>query len=147
MPGIVCAVRGGPASKATIVRAIRLAKDTEQPLYFLYVVNLDFLTHTSTTRVQTISEQMSQMGEFILLTAQDAASREGVVADGLIRHGKVGEELIRVCHELEASYLVLGQPRMEHGDTVFTQELLERFIERTEEQTGATVILPEGDAQ
>jgi nucleotide-binding universal stress UspA family protein len=147
MSGIVCAVRGGPPSQPTIARAIRLAQETEQPLYFLYVVNLDFLTHTTSTRVHTISEQMSQMGEFILLTAQDAAARQGVTAEGVIRHGNVGEEIIKLCHEIAADYLVLGRPRVGKEESVFTHELLRQFIERTEEQTGAEVILPEGEAE
>ena len=143
MSGIVCAVRGGPASKPTIARAIGLAQGTGQPLYFLYVVNLDFLTHTTSTRVHTISEQMSQMGEFILLAAQDTAARQGVTAEGVIRHGNVSEEIIELCHEIAADYVVLGRPKVEHENTVFTQELLQQFVHQAEDQTGAQVVLPE----
>lgn len=145
MPGIVCAVRGGPASQATIAKAISLAQQTGLPLYFLYVVNLDFLSQTPTSRVHTISREMHQMGEFILLMAREAAAREGISAEGVVRHGSVGEEVIGLCHELEAGYLVLGKPRVEQEDAVFTRELLHQFVARTEEQTGATVILSEGD--
>jgi nucleotide-binding universal stress UspA family protein len=144
MSGIVCAIRGGPDSQATIAQAITLAQETGLPLYFLYVVNLDFLTHTTSSRVHTISEQMHQMAEFILLTAQASASNQGVRATGVVRHGNVGEEIVGLCHELAAEYLVLGWPRVQHEESVFTQELLRQFIERTEEQTGAKVILPEG---
>jgi nucleotide-binding universal stress UspA family protein len=147
MSGIVCAIRGGPHSQPTITRSIRLAQETGQTLHFLYVVNLDFLSHTASSRVHTISEQMSQMGEFILLMAQDAAARQGVEAKGVIRHGGVGEEIINLCHELQADYLVLGRPKVEHEDAVFTQELLHQFVARTEEQTGATAVFPEGDVQ
>jgi hypothetical protein len=68
--GTVCAVRGGADSRATIDKAIDLSKETGLPLYFLYIVNLDFLYHTSSSRVNTASEQIRQMGEFILLNAQ-----------------------------------------------------------------------------
>jgi nucleotide-binding universal stress UspA family protein len=145
MSGIVCAVRGGPDSKETISQAIGLAQQTGLPLHFLYVVNLDFLAHTTRSRVHTISEQMHQMGEFILLSAQDSAAAQGITAQGVVRHGNVGEEIINLCHELNADYLVLGRPQVQREDTVFTQELLKRFIQRTEEQTGARVILPDGD--
>lgn len=147
MGGIVCAIRGGPHSQPTITRAIHLAQETGQPLYFLYIVNLDFLSHTSSTRVHTISGEMHQMGEFILLMAQDVAARQGVEAGGVIRHGNVGEEIMTLCHELEAEYLVLGRPKVEREDTVFTRELLQQFVARTEEQTGAMVVLPEEDVQ
>jgi nucleotide-binding universal stress UspA family protein len=143
MSGIVCAVRGGPDSKGTISEAIDLAQQTGLPLYFLYVVNLDFLTHTTSSRVHTISEQMHQMGEFILLTAQDDAASRGIKAEGVVRKGNVGEEIIDLCRELRADYLVLGRPQVQTEDSVFTQELLRRFVERTEEQTGAKVILPD----
>ena len=87
------------------------------------------------------------MGEFILLMAQETAARQGVVTEGVVRHGNVGEELIGLCHELEADYLVLGKPKVEQEDTVFTQELLQQFVARTEEQTGARVVFPEGGFQ
>ena len=146
MPGIVCAVRGGPHSQPTIARSIDLAQETGQPLYFLYVVNLDFLSHTPTSRVHTISEEMRQMGEFILLMAQQMADRQGISAEAVIRHGNVGAELVTFCHEIEAAYLVLGRPKVERGDAVFTQERLDQFVEYIKEQTGAMVIFPEEEA-
>jgi nucleotide-binding universal stress UspA family protein len=147
MPGIVCAVRGGPASQPTIAKAITLARETGLPLYFLYVVNLDFLSQTPTSRVHTISQEMHQMGEFILLLAQETSARQGISAEGVVRHGNVGEELIALCHELRADYLVLGKPKVEQEHSVFTQELLHQLVARTEEQTGATVVFPGGDVQ
>ena len=147
MPGIVCAVRGGPASQPTIAKAIAFAKTTGLPLYFLYVVNVDFLTHTPTSRVHTISQEMHQMGEFILLMAQEASARQGISAEGVVRHGSVGEELIGLCHELQADYLVLGKPKVEQEDTVFTEDRLRDFVVRTEEQTGAIVVFPVGEIQ
>jgi hypothetical protein len=97
--------------------------------------------------VHTISQEMHQMGEFILLMAQETAARQGIIAEGVVRHGNVGAELIGLCHELEAGYLVLGKPRVEQEDTVFTHDLLREFVARTEEQTGAKVVFPEGGLQ
>jgi nucleotide-binding universal stress UspA family protein len=142
--GIICAIRGGPDSQVTIDKAIDLAEETALPLSFLYVVNLDFLTHTSSTRLHTISKEMHQMGEFILLAAQATASARGITAGGIVRQGNVGEEIVALCHELQADYLVLGQPQFHEEDSLFNQERLRRFIEQTESQTGARVIVPEG---
>jgi nucleotide-binding universal stress UspA family protein len=147
MTGIVCAIRGGPDSQPTIARAITLAQETHLPLFFLYVVNLDFLVHTSSARTHVISEQMHQMGEFILLAAQASASQQGVGAEGVVRHGDVGEEIVNLCHELTADYVVLGRPRLELEESVFSQELWHRFIERAEKQTGARVVLANGDEE
>jgi nucleotide-binding universal stress UspA family protein len=141
MSGIVCAIRGGPDSQATIAQAIALAQQTDLPLHFLYVVNLDFLLRTTSSRVHTISEQMHQMGEFILSVAQDSAAGQGIRAQGVVRHGKVREEIINLCHELAAEYLVLGQPDIQREENVFTQDRLTRFIEWTEKETGAKVVL------
>ena len=145
MSGIVAAIRGGPASKPTIKTAIDLAQETALPLYFLYVVNLDFLTHTSSTRVQIISQEMHQMGEFILLSAQAEAASQAVTAEGVVRHGDVGEEIVKLSHEIGADYLVLGRPKLQQEESVFTQDRLHQFIADTEEQTGAVVVLPEGE--
>lgn len=145
MSGIVCAVRGGPASRPTIDKAIQLAKESGLPLYFLYVVNIDFLDHTTRSRVHTISQQMEQMGEFILLAAQAAAKSKGIEAQNVIRHGKVTEEINGLCHEIQSDYLVVGRPKFQLEDSLFTETLLAEFIKRVEDQTGAHVILPEAN--
>jgi nucleotide-binding universal stress UspA family protein len=145
MPGIVCAIRGEPSSQPTIARAIALAQESDLPLYFLYVVNLDFLSQTLTSRVHTISHEMHQMGEFIVLMAQDTGVRRSISAEGVVRHGQVGQELIKLCQELEADFLVLGKPQLGQEHSVFTPELLRAFVARIEDETGAKVVFPEGD--
>ncbi len=146
MSGIVCAIRGGPSSQPTIDRAVALARETGLPLHFLYVVNLDFLTRTITSRVRTISEQMRQMGESILLAAQAQAAVQDVPAQIVVRQGEVGEEIAALCHEVSADYLVLGRPGGADEGDVFTQDRLAQFRERIEQETGASVVLSEGSS-
>lgn len=141
MPGIVCAIRGGPKSKPTIERAISLAKESDLPIYFLYVVNLNFLSRTESSRVRIISDEMEQMGDFILLGAQAKAEKLGVQSDGVVRHGTVGDEIIALSQELKADYVVLGRPRGEQEEDVFTHELIGEFSTRIEHETGAEVVL------
>jgi nucleotide-binding universal stress UspA family protein len=141
MSGIVCAVRGGPDSHPTIARAIALAKETGLPLFFLYVVNLDFLDHTTSSRTKTISEEMHQMGEFILLTAQARAAEQEVAAEGVVKEGVVVTEIAELCREIGAGYLVMGQPRIESEDSIFSATVLADFVGRIEAQTGAKVVL------
>lgn len=145
MSGIVCAIRGGPSSRATVAQAIALARDTELPLHFLYVVNLDFLSRTTTSRISIILEQMRQMGESILLAAQEKANAQGIMAKMEVRHGPIGEEIASLCHELDADYLVLGRPELQREHNVFSQAQLVEFIRRLEKRTGAKVILPRED--
>ena len=40
---------------------------------------------------------MDSMGEFILLTAQERAREKNVAAEGVIRHGYVGEQIISLA--------------------------------------------------
>ena len=145
MSAILCAIRGGPGSKPTIARAIGLAKETDLPLHFLYVVNLDFLAHSASSRVKIISQEMHQMGEFILLAASAQASEKGIQAEGHVRHGTIRSEVIALCQELEASYLVLGLPSDDQEHRFFDLERLRKFAADIAGETGVQVVLPEED--
>ncbi|MEN8242894.1 MAG: universal stress protein [Chloroflexota bacterium] len=144
MSGIICAVRGGPNSQPTIDKAISLAKEVSLPLYFLYIVNLNFLVHTQSSRVSTISEELSKMGEFILLTAQDKANQMGVAAEGVVRQGDVQEEIILLAQELEANYVILGLPQGQKEADIFVPERIKEFSALIEQESGAKVVLAEG---
>ena len=140
MSGIVCAIRGGPGSQPTISRAIRLAQETHLPLYFLYIVNLDFLAYTNSSRVQIISQELRQMGEFILLAAQSRAEAAGVTAKGIIRQGNVEEEILAFCREIEASHLVLGTPRAKTERNAFGDDAMQAFLQKIREGTKVEII-------
>jgi nucleotide-binding universal stress UspA family protein len=147
MPGIICAVRGGPDSQPTIEKAISLAKEVSLPLYFLYIVNLDFLSHTQSSRVSTISEELGEMGEFILLTTQEKARKQGVQSEAVIRHGKVREEIIGLAAELSADYVILGLPQGQEEKDIFAADRIKEFGLTIEEHSGAKVILVGGKNQ
>lgn len=144
MSGVVCAIRGGPSSQRTITHAIDLAKETKLPLYFLYVVNLDFLARTESSRTRLISKEMHEMGEFILCTAQASAHEQGIASDGIVRQGKVTEEIINLAKELNADYIILGQPEGVDEKDFFTMARLRQFSERLSQESGAEVIITEG---
>jgi nucleotide-binding universal stress UspA family protein len=140
MSGVVCAVRGGPRSQITIRKAIELARDNKLNLHFLYIVNLDFLTHTESSRVRFVTHELDQMGDFILLSAADQAQKAGVEAVREIRHGSVGEEIVAYSLEIEASYIVLGRPQGSEEQDVFTQERMQELEARIEAESGADVV-------
>lgn len=142
MSGILCAIRGGPASQSTIALAIETAKKHQLPIYFLYIVDLDFLTMTNSARLHTISEEMEEMGEFILMAAQMQAEKERVESFAFVRRGDVSEEIIALGLEMGATYVVLGRPKAEKTN-VFTEERLRAFAERIAEKTGAKVLFAE----
>jgi nucleotide-binding universal stress UspA family protein len=106
------------------------------------VVNLDFLAYTASSRIRTITHEMRQMGDFILLNAQERANAKGVDAKGEVRQGNVGDEIITMCREIGADYVVLGQPLgQEEEKDVFTQERILKFSQRIEAESGARVVL------
>jgi nucleotide-binding universal stress UspA family protein len=144
MSVIVCAIRGGPASRATVAQALTLAQQTGLPLHFLYVVNTDFLSGTDRSDVRVPLEQLHQMGASVLLTVQALADSHGVTAQREVRYGKVEDEIAGLCRERGADYLVLGRPQGGDGKGVFTETSLTKFIERIEEQADAQVVLPNG---
>ena len=140
MPGIVCAIRGGPDSQPTIEKAISLADKTNLQLYFLYVVNFDFLTRTESSRTSIVSDEMNQMGEFILLTAQEKAKTQNIIAKGVVRHGKVGVEIIRLAKDIQADYVVLGLPQGLEENDVFATDKINEFSKKIETETHAKVV-------
>jgi nucleotide-binding universal stress UspA family protein len=143
MAGIVCAVRGGPGSHPTINKALALGAERGLPVYFLYVVNLDFLAHTSSKRLKTVKEEMSKLGEFILLKAQKQADQRGVQTESITREGKVREEILRLCKEKQADFAVLGHQSSDVENNVFSQQQFKQFIQRLERETGAQVVVTE----
>ena len=143
MPGIVCAIRGGPDSQPTIDKAISLARETNFPIYFLYVVNLDFLFRTESSRTSTLSSELEHMGEFILLAAQEKAKAQKVTTEVVIKHGKVDEELVGLTKQIQADYVVLGLPQGVDEKDVFATDQIKKLCKQIESEAGAKVIFAE----
>jgi hypothetical protein len=94
--------------------------------------------------VSTISEEMGEMGEFILLTAQEKASKQGITAEGVVRHGNVREEIINLSKELSADYVVLGLPQGQEEADIFVVDRIKDFGMTIEQESGASVVLAGG---
>jgi nucleotide-binding universal stress UspA family protein len=88
---------------------------------------------------------MRAMGEFICLKAQIEANREGVEADVVVREGNVTDEIIALCHEIQADFVILGQPQDKPNNNIFNQKRLKKFGQTLETQTGAKVIFSQGE--
>jgi len=147
MSGIVCAVRGGPGSHPTIERAINLAEEKSLSVYFLYVINLDFLAHTSSGRTKIVKEEMQKLGEFILLRARKQAEARGVQVEDITREGKVRQEIIKLCKERQADYVILGHQSSDAEKNVFSQQQFRQFIKQIEKESQAQVIVTEEDSE
>ena len=147
MTGIISAIRGGPGSQPTIEKAIAFSREQNLPLNFLYVVNIEFLARTETSRFQTLSQEMHEMGEFILLLASARAEEQNVAVKTFVRQGEFRDQLIQLCRELNADYVVMGQPKNRKDTDLFTSQQLNDFVNLLEAETGTSVILVETGAQ
>ena len=127
MPGIVCAIRGGPNSQPTIDKAIELSLEMDLEVHFLFIVNLEFLQTSYKSHLNTIEEEIHQMGEFILLDVTSRASDKGIKANSFIRKGIVSEEIIKLCLEVSADYVILGKPKSDSDKNVITSDTLSEF--------------------
>ena len=66
-------------------------------------------------------------------------------AEIVVREGNVTEEIIALCHEVGADYVILGRPHGDHETNVFNLERLKKFGQKLETQTGAEVIYSQGE--
>jgi len=135
MGKILCATRGGEASYRTQDAAIALAKERGDELLFLFVVDTHFLDKTErAVRPDVVAEEMSHMGEFLLVMAQERAQKQGVAASYVLRRGELREELKAVAREEKVDLVVLGQPTGK--GSAFMPTDLEAFAAEIEAETG-----------
>ena len=134
---ILCATRGGEASYHTQDKVIALAKEGGDELLFLFVVDLHFLDKTAAPIVVDVKNNITDMGEFLLLMAKERAAKQGVEARTLCREGEVIEELEKAALEEAVSLIALGSPVGE--ESIFELEQLERLAERIQADTGIEV--------
>ena len=135
MENILCATRGGDESFRTQDAAIKLCREHDGRLWFLYVVDTRFIDKTSAPIVIDVEGEISKMGEFLLVMAQERAAQEGIEAETILREGQVREQLKKVIQEYEISLVVFGKPA---GDkSVFEMSGLEKFAAEIERETDA----------
>jgi nucleotide-binding universal stress UspA family protein len=135
MGAILCATRGGEASYRAQDIAIALAQEQKKPLTFLYVVDTHFLDRTEhAVRPDLAEGEMTRMGEFLLVMAQERAEAQGVRADLRIRYGEMRDELKAAAREEGADVVILGRPVGE--ECAFLAAGLEALAAEIEEETG-----------
>lgn len=136
---ILCATRGGEASRLTQDKAIAMAKESGATLMFLYVVDLHFLDKTAAPIVVDVEEELSDMGEFLLLLACERAAAQGIQAKTTLRKGTMREEIKLAAKEEGASLVFLGRP-VGKG-SAFQMASLEEFAAEIENETGVKTVI------
>ena len=131
---ILCATRGGEEGYRTQDKAIAMAKDRRDTLLFLYVVDLQFLDKTAAPIVVDVEDEISDMGEFLLLMAKERAAEQGVEANTICRKGNLRQEIKITALEENVSLVLLGRPVSDKS--AFQLVSLEKFAEEIESETG-----------
>ena len=135
MKKILCATRGGEASRRTQDAVIAMAKETDATVLFLYVVDVEFLKLTARgVRPDVVTTEMEHMGEFLLAMACERATAQGVKAETCLRHGLLLEALESAAREEGADAIAFGRPA--GPDSSFSLTDLEELTAKLEEDTG-----------
>jgi len=137
MGKILCATRGGEASYPTQDAVIALAKEQGDELVFLYVVDMSFLKQTAAPLVVDMESRLEKLGQFQLVMAQERAAAQGLVAQAIVRMGKLRSELVAVAQEIGATIIVLG--RSLGPDAAFEDAALQVFAADLQTETGVEV--------
>ena len=138
MFSIICPIRGSHESMPTIERAIGHAKEHNQTICFVFVIDLGVLGLTEVlAHKQIVSHEMANLASFVLLAAKIEAKRNGVQAEGVTRFGKLDEEIVALVKEKGASVVIIGQTKP-GKEREINSETLTSMIQN---QTQAEVIL------
>lgn len=144
MNEIVCATRGGEASRAVQMAAIEQAKATGNPLVFLYVVSPKMVAYVEPGLEAAVLAELTWLGKAILNVAEDRARTEGVASTKVIRAGNVREEICAYLTEKGATLLLLGAPRP-ITTSVFGDDPVEQFASSIYDATGVDVAVVRPD--
>ncbi len=135
MKKILCATRGGEASRQTQEAVIAMAREQGASVLFLFIVDVEFLKLvTQGVRPDIVATELEHMGRFLLAIACERAAAEGVPAEICIRHGPLVEALESAALDEGADAIVFGRPA--GPDSSFSLADLERLAAKIEKDTG-----------
>jgi nucleotide-binding universal stress UspA family protein len=140
MNKILCATRGGEASRRTQDAVIEMAKEYGADIIFLYVVDIEFLRLTARgVRPEVVMTEMEHMGEFLLAIAVERALEQGVEAEAVLRRGPLVEALESAAQEEGADAIAFGRPA--GVDSSFVLSDLEEMAAKITQDTGIETLI------
>ena len=137
MGKILCATRGGEASYPAQDAVIALAKEQGDELVFLYVADISFLNNMASPMVIDVESRLEKLGRFQLVMAQERSEAQGIIAQTIIRRGKLRPQLVVVAKEVGATTIVMG--RSLGPDAAFDDAALQVFAADLQTETGVEV--------
>ena len=143
MGPIVCATRGGEASRRTQERAIALSRERGAPLIFLFVADPNFGKPMNKIMTAVLADELERLGKALLCIAQARAREQGVIAEMAVRQGPVRPTIEDFLREVNASTLVIGAPQIGSETQVFAPGEIPQFARDIYATTGIEVIVVE----
>ena len=143
MGPIVCATRGGDASRRTQERAIALARERGDALIFLFVADTNFAHPASQALADALVDELERLGRRLLCIARARAEEQGISADIVVRHGAVRQAIEDFLREVQASTLFLGAPGTGSENKTFSPGELPQFAQEINANTGVEVFVVE----
>ncbi len=136
---ILCPTRGGEASYPNQDCAIAIAKERGVDLVFLYVSDVHFFDKFASAALADFESTLDELGEFLLVMAQERAKKAGLPARTTVRHGSFSEAVKKAIATQKATTLILGAPGEETAIT--TRDYLRGFIQDLQTETGVEVLV------
>ena len=137
---IVCATRGGEASRRTQERAVALAKERNQELIFLCIVDPSFAGPLDDRTAAALDDELKRLGRALLNIAQSRAQEQDVGSRTICIIGKVWENIIAYLEEMDCGTLVIGRPRSNEIIQAFGPKDLSDFADEVRLSTGVEVV-------
>jgi nucleotide-binding universal stress UspA family protein len=138
---IICAVHGGPESRATVTRAIDLALESGARLTFFHVMDVEFLGYATVAPRKLVYDELVEMGKFVMLILCDRAQRRGVAqVDYIVREGNVRAQLRQLAIETGANAMVMGRPTRSPSKNIFKPREFDAFVAGLEREGSLRVI-------
>jgi nucleotide-binding universal stress UspA family protein len=116
---IVAAVDGSPSSRAVVDTAVRLGRELDAPLVFIYVRRGPASLWGSPVYQRRLTAEMTRARR-ALDTAMTSAERAGVAAEGEILEGKPRRRILEFAGDRGARLVVVGSRGRRLGRSVST---------------------------
>lgn len=141
MGPIVCATRGGEASRRTQERAIALAQERGAELIFLCIVDTSFAHPLSDRLAEVLEDELMRLGRSLLHVAEARAQERGILAQTVCMGGPIRENIQTYLSRVGASTLVIGQSRTHTMHQAFSTGDVSDFAETLRQTVDVEVII------
>jgi nucleotide-binding universal stress UspA family protein len=141
MGPIVCATRGGESSRRTQEQAVALAQEREAELVFLAVFDPCCAGDVGEPLAEAVEKEQRWLGRALLGAAQVRARRQGIDAAAVVLCGPILETIEGYLLEVNASALVLGEPKVDSALAAFHPSRVSHFAEQVRLDTEVEVIV------